>query len=113
MHEMALSESLLSILEEQAEAKKFSRVKTVRLELGPWSCIEPEALLFCFDSVARGSLAEGAKIEIEHLPGKGWCWTCAETVDLGAQLGECPNCGGSCVETDRDDRMRIKDLEVQ
>ncbi|NIU77000.1 MAG: hydrogenase maturation nickel metallochaperone HypA, partial [Gammaproteobacteria bacterium] len=76
MHEMALSESILQVLEEQARAQGFSRVRRVRLEVGVLSCVEPEALRFHFGAVTRGSLAEGAELEVLPVPAAGWCLPC-------------------------------------
>ena len=33
-------------------------MKTVWLEIGQLSCVEPEAMRFCFDAVTRGSVAD-------------------------------------------------------
>jgi hydrogenase nickel incorporation protein HypA/HybF len=69
MHEISLCESILDIINERAAQDRFSKVKRVRLEVGPFSSVEPEALRFGFDVVMRGSVAEGAKLEIGVLPG--------------------------------------------
>ena len=44
MHEMSLCESILHIMEDQAEARAFERVKSVRLEIGGFSGVDVEAL---------------------------------------------------------------------
>jgi hydrogenase nickel incorporation protein HypA/HybF len=44
----------------------------VVLEIGRLSSVEPEALAFCFDLV-MGRIAEGARLQIDALPGSGWC----------------------------------------
>jgi hydrogenase nickel incorporation protein HypA/HybF len=64
MHEMALCESVLKILEEEAAKQRFDRVESVRLEVGRLSHVEPEAMRFCFEAVTRGTLADGARLEI-------------------------------------------------
>lgn len=112
MHEMALCESLVSLLEEQAAKRRFSRVKAIELELGLWSCAEPESLTFCFASAARGTLAEGARLDIHVRPGRAWCWSCGDWVELNAQLADCPACNSGCIDADRNETMRIKALEV-
>ena len=71
MHELSLAESALQIIEESARAEGFCRVRTVVLEIGQLASVEVEALRFCFDAVLRGSLAEGAALEIIEVPGVG------------------------------------------
>ena len=42
------------------EAAAGQRVHTITLDIGRLTCISPDALEFCFDVVAQGTLAEGA-----------------------------------------------------
>ena len=83
MHEMSICMSVVQALEEQAEIHSYARVKAVWLEIGPLAGVEPEAMMFCFDAVAQGTLAEGAKLEIVNTQAVAWCMTCAKNVDLG------------------------------
>ncbi|MBI3447071.1 MAG: hydrogenase maturation nickel metallochaperone HypA [Magnetospirillum sp.] len=55
MHEMSLTEGVIRILEEQAEAHGFTRIKTVWLEIGELSTVVPDSMEFCFGAVARGN----------------------------------------------------------
>jgi hypothetical protein len=41
---------------------------SARLLLGSLSCAEPETLRFAFEIAARGTLAEGCRLEIVHVP---------------------------------------------
>src|SRR5512135_3124638 len=112
MHEMSLAESVLQIIEDSARVQNFSRVRTVTLEIGQLAAVEPEAMRFCFDAVTRGSLAEGAKLEIVETPGQGWCMECEKAVPLQEQLALCPECGGARVQVTSGNEMRVKELEV-
>ena len=113
MHEMSLAESVLQIIEDTARAQKFSRVRSVVLEVGVLSAVEPEAMLFCFDAVTRGSIAEGAKLEIVEIPGTGWCMECGKSVTLSERYGLCPECGDARVTITGGNELRVKDMEVE
>lgn len=113
MHEMSLAEGVLHILEDAAREQDFSRVKTVWLEIGRLSSVEPEAMRFCFDAVTRGSLAEGARLEILDVSGVGRCLSCGETVEIAAVYDPCPACGGYPVSPTGGTEMKIKELEVE
>jgi hydrogenase nickel incorporation protein HypA/HybF len=67
---------------------------------------------FCFDVVMRGSVAEGAKLEIISTPGSGWCMQCSATVALSEVFGACPQCGTHQVQVTGGTEMRVKELEV-
>jgi hydrogenase nickel incorporation protein HypA/HybF len=112
MHEMSLAEGVLQVIEEAARAQSFTRVSTVRLEIGQLSGVEPEAMRFCFDAVTRNSVAQGAQLEIITLPGVGWCMACAQSVPMKEVFGECPQCGGYQMQVTGGTEMRVKDLEV-
>lgn len=113
MHEMSLAEGVLQIIEDHARTQDFTRVKTVWLEIGQLSSVEPEAMRFCFDAVTRGSLAEGARLEIVIVDGGGQCMNCGQTVRLAAVYDACPACGGYPVTPVSGTEMRIKELEVE
>ena len=53
-----------AIIQDQSALHDFDRVTKVRLETGILSCVEPEALAFCFVLVTLGTLADGATLEI-------------------------------------------------
>jgi hydrogenase nickel incorporation protein HypA/HybF len=113
MHEMSLCESILQVLEQQAEAQRFSKIKTVRLEIGALAGVEIEALRFSFDVVAHGSLAESACLEVIEIPGQAWCMPCGCNVRVNQLYDECPHCGSHQLQINSGDQMRIKELEVE
>ena len=112
MHEMALAESVLAIVEQAARQHAASRVTGVRLEIGTLSQVEPDALRFCFEAVQRASIADGAPLEIDRTPGRAWCMPCGLDVALD-RLGEpCPRCGGYQLQVTQGEAMRVKDIEI-
>jgi len=113
MHEMSLAEGVLQIVEDAARAQQFARVKTVFIEIGQLSSVEPDAMRFCFDAVTRGTLAEGAQLEVIEVAGEGMCFCCNKTVPLTALYEPCPACGGYPVQPTGGTEMRVKELEVE
>ena len=112
MHEVALAEGVLRIVQDAARANAAVRVRTVWLELGALAHVEPDALAFCFDAVTRGSVAEGAKLEIARTAGAAWCMPCGTRVAL-AQLGDaCPRCGSYQLQVLAGDEMRVREITV-
>jgi hydrogenase nickel incorporation protein HypA/HybF len=112
MHEMSLAEGVLQLIEDAARQQAFAKVRTVWLEIGQLSGVEPEAMAFCFDAVTRGSIAQGASLEIITLPGTGWCMACARTVPMTEVFGECPACSSHQMQVTGGTEMRVKELEV-
>ena len=113
MHEMALCEGVVSLVEDEASRHAFGRVKSIVLELGALGHVEPEAMLFCFEAVSRGTKAEGARLVIERIPGAGWCLDCGKTVALSERFGACPDCGQFHVQMSAGDELRVRELQVE
>ena len=112
MHEMALAESVVQIVESQARAAGSDKVLSVRLEVGMLSHVEPAALAFCFDAVSAGGLAAGARLEIDRSPGRGWCHDCTAEVEIDALGAACPHCGGYKLQVSGGQELRVKEMEV-
>lgn len=112
MHEMALCESIRTIIEEQAREQAFSRVERVALDVGAFSGVEVEALRFGFDVAMKGSVAEHARLEIHHSEGRGWCMACAEEVTMAQRYDACPKCGGYQLAVTGGEDLKIRELEV-
>ncbi|MFO1398529.1 MAG: hydrogenase maturation nickel metallochaperone HypA [Burkholderiales bacterium] len=112
MHEVALAEGILRIVQDAARRHGATRVATVTLEIGSLAHVEPRALEFCFDAVARGTPAQGARLAIESVPGVAWCMPCGERVPL-AKLGDaCPRCGSYQVQVVGGEEMRVRDITI-
>lgn len=112
MHEMSLCEGVLQVLQTEAKTQGFSQVKTVWLEIGELSSVEPDAMLFSFDVVTRNTLADGAVLKIIRVPGTAWCMQCATTVHVKERFDACPDCGSYQLQVTAGDEMKIKELEV-
>ncbi|HIE56387.1 MAG TPA: hydrogenase maturation nickel metallochaperone HypA, partial [Chromatiaceae bacterium] len=110
MHEMALCEGVLQILQTEAARQGFKRVKSVWLEIGELSSVEIDAMLFSFEVVTRNSLADGATLSIINVPGAAWCMQCAKSVTVNKRFEACPDCGSYQLQITGGDEMKIKEL---
>ncbi len=112
MHEMALCEGIIQIVEDEARRRSFSSVKAICIEIGALSHVAPEAMKFCFDAVAARSIAAGAILEIVELPGRAWCMACSQQVEIKQRYEPCPSCGSYQLQVTAGEEMRVKELEV-
>lgn len=112
MHEIALAEGILALVTDAARRNAATRVHTVWLDLGTLAHVEPDALRFCFDAVTRGTLAEGAVLDIARTQGAAWCMPCAGRVAI-AQLGDpCPVCGSHQLQVVAGEEMRVREIGI-
>ncbi len=112
MHEMSLAEGIIGLVQDAARAHAPCAVRTVRVEIGALAAVECEALRFAFDVVKRGSVADAAQLDIEHVPGSAWCMHCARSVTIAARGDPCPECGGWELMVTGGGEMRVKELEL-
>ncbi|HEV2899432.1 MAG TPA: hydrogenase maturation nickel metallochaperone HypA [Pseudaminobacter sp.] len=112
MHEMSLMESVIEIVCDTARQNGATRVKSVRIDVGVLSHVEPAALMFCYEAVRHGTIADEATLEINRIAGEGWCLDCGKTVALEERFGACPDCGRHRVQMTAGDELKIRDMEV-
>jgi hydrogenase nickel incorporation protein HypA/HybF len=112
MHEMALCEGIIQIVEDEARRRSFSKVKVVCLEIGALSHVAPEAIRFCFEAVAARTIAAGAVLEIIATSGRAWCMACSQQVEIAQRHDACPSCGSYQLQVTGGEDMRVKELEV-
>jgi hydrogenase nickel incorporation protein HypA/HybF len=112
MHEASLAGGVLRIVEESARREGFTRLIELRLEVGALAGVDPPALRFALESLAPGTLLDGARIEIAEPPGRAWCAICAETVALAQRGDACPLCDGYHLRPTGGTELRVVDMQV-
>lgn len=108
MHELSLTQSIVSIVAEHANGRK---VKRVTLDVGRFAGVMTESLRFCFDLVAEGTVVEGASLEFREIEGRARCTGCHREFIQDTLFSPCP-CGA--LEFDRlsGDELRVKEYEL-
>jgi hydrogenase nickel incorporation protein HypA/HybF len=66
VHELAITESLVDLVAERTAGR---RCVVVNLRVGRRSGVVVDALAFSFDVVTLGTALEGARLEVEEVPG--------------------------------------------
>lgn len=113
MHELSLCLSMIDLVTERLAAEGGGRVLRIGVEVGALGHVEPGALAFCFDSAARGTAVEGARLEIRTVAGRGYCFDCATEVDLHRRGEACPLCQGASVQVVDGDRLWVTEMEIR
>lgn len=112
MHEASLAGGVLQLVEDAARRDAFVRVLALRLQVGQLAGVDVQALRFALDSLAPGTLLEGADIRIDEPPGEAWCAACTRTVGIAQRGDACPVCGGYALQPTGGMALRVVDLEV-
>lgn len=113
MHEVAIMSEALRMAEEAARSAGANRILKLRLRLGSLSGVVEESLRFAFDVVSGETLAAGATLEIERVPGACWCGTCQSEFECVDFFNECPRCHNPSGELRRGQELEIAAVELE
>ncbi len=70
MHEAKLCLQLLALADRHRARAGAQRITALRLEVGALCGVSPDALALAFPVCAAGTTADGARLRIEHAPGR-------------------------------------------
>ena len=108
MHELGITQNIVAIVCEQAKGAKVQRVT---LEIGKLSAIMPDAVRFCFDICCKGTVVEGASLEIIEITGLARCRQCGAEIPLEQPFGIC-SCGSVELDLLTGEELKIKEMEI-
>ncbi len=93
MHELAVTQGILSVALEAAHRAGARRIDAIDLVIGDLASIVDDSVQFYFDILARGSPAEGAALRFRRVPAEGRCFACGAQFTIGPTLvAACPVC---------------------
>ena len=113
MHEVALVRAIVETIEKQAEAKKASRVKWLKIRFNALTSHSADHMRFSFDVVKKGRpLIENAKLKLAEVEPLLLC-KCGNKF-LGHHLPDvCPKCGSVEVTAVNSTDMVLEDFAIE
>lgn len=111
MHELAIAQSLLDIVLEEAQRHGVGKVTRVGVKVGAFSSVVPDSLSFCFDLIKEGTVAAQAALVVLPVPLAGQCPDCGQRVELSDPFAACPVCGGLRVGLDQGQELLVDFIE--
>ena len=112
MHEIGLMQRMVEVTLDRAAGAGARHVQRVTVRVGAESGVVPDVITFAFEVATRGTIAEGAELQIEDVPIACFCATCAlEFAPIDA-LHECPRCHRLGAEVRRGREFELVSLEI-
>jgi hydrogenase nickel incorporation protein HypA/HybF len=113
MHELSIAQSLLDIAVKSCRQNGYKRIESIKVKIGRASGIMPDALLFAFDAVKIGTIAEKASLNIEEVPVSGYCESCKKNFSVDdAFVISCPLCGNISIKIESGRELHIEEMDV-
>jgi hydrogenase nickel incorporation protein HypA/HybF len=110
MHELSLASAIVATVERHAAGR---RVGVVNLRVGRLRQVVPDSLEFYFGFVAKETVCEDARLELEVLPAVLGCSGCAHEWELEEPPFRCPECGGAEVAVVSGDELEVESIEIE
>ena len=105
-------QDVIALALQHAEGRNARRIHRISLRVGALSGVVPEALTFAFDIVAKGTMADGARLEIEPAPAVCHCAGCDTDFSSSDPFCECPRCGVPSLDVRAGKELMLTSLEV-
>jgi hydrogenase nickel incorporation protein HypA/HybF len=112
MHELAICQALIEQVEAIARERLARRVDTVCVSIGPLSGVEPRLLEQAFPVASAGSVADGARLELDCLPLRVSCQQCGRVTDALPSRLICGHCGDWHTDLVSGDELILSRVEL-
>ncbi|MCZ7384037.1 MAG: hydrogenase maturation nickel metallochaperone HypA [Candidatus Methanoperedens sp.] len=101
MHEISIAGAIIDAVLDAAKKNNAIKVEEVFLEIGELTALNPDQLKFIFETISAGTIAEGARYNIEVIKPLINCKKCSyngpieffEKLHFLLPVIKCPECG--------------------
>jgi hydrogenase nickel incorporation protein HypA/HybF len=112
MHESSLARQILAAVLARATAAGASRIRVVCGSLADSEALSAESLALHFAAHARGTPAEGARLELRLVHIAARCRGCGATYSPAHHVLLCPACGSTDATLLGESGLRIESMEA-
>jgi hydrogenase nickel incorporation protein HypA/HybF len=91
MHEMMVAQNLLVQITDEA-VKQNAKPVAAKISCGKLNAVNDEVLCFAFEAIAKDTLCQDVKLEIEHKPLQAKCKDCNQIFNVEFSKPQCKKC---------------------
>ncbi len=113
MHEVSIVQGALDLALQTAQASAAQQILCVKLRIGAMTGVVPEALQFAFEALREGTIASGARLEVETVAVMCWCARCEAEFAPEDWRQECPRCHQLGSEMRRGLELEVASIEIE
>jgi hydrogenase nickel incorporation protein HypA/HybF len=110
MHDLDLARRIVRLALSEASSAGRSRVKTVRVRIGAWTCSDADHLRHSFEFASRGTPAEGAELQVELVQPSARCEDCGASFQPGKPTLACAECGSPRVKLGQSREIELESV---
>lgn len=113
MHEYHAVQNVVNQALEEAKKAGAGKITEIKLAIGDLSTFLNEPVQMYFDIIAKGTIAEGAKLTFRRIPAELMCKSCGQKFDKPDKGFDCPVCGSEGIPTGAGSEFYIESIEVE
>ena len=111
MHSLSMAQNILQAALTEAEKHDGKRIEAISVQIGDPNFDELDSLQFCMQAAAEGTIAEGARMEIDLVGATARCSKCDCVFPVGDYPPICPSCGNRNLQMVADKELFSVSLE--
>jgi hydrogenase nickel incorporation protein HypA/HybF len=113
VHELGIAQEMLKIAFDYAAKNNAARITQFSVAMSAAADESEDSLRFHFDHLTRGTMAEGAQIEITRVPIPAKCLECGNEFEWTAEMSACPQCSSARIRALPQDEFKLTSIEVE
>lgn len=113
MHELSVTEALLSTACDYASRNDSKIVTVLNIRIGKLSGIVGDSVQFYWDIVSEDTICAGSKLNFTHIPAKFKCQSCGNSYEIAEELIPCPVCSSMDLKTIQGDEFLLESIEIE
>lgn len=112
MHEYALTEGILSIVQKEATKAGATRVDEIVIVIGELSTFVDESIEMYFAELSRGTVAGNARLVFRKVEARAGCLNCKTEFRPRNAFIYCPECGSHLFDLKEGSELYIESIEA-
>ena len=120
MHEISIAGAIIDSVLDCAKKNDAKKVEEIFIEVGELTALNPHQLKFIFETITRGTVAEGARYDIQVVRPLINCRKCSysgnieffERLHFFLPAIKCPDCGDTDVDIVAGRECCVKKIKI-
>ncbi len=113
MHELAVTQSIIEIVNRHAEQASATHVARIHLVVGELSSIVDDSVQFYFDYLSEGTACAGAELVFRRVQVQLECRECGATWQPEGADWRCPTCGLARARVAEGREFYVDSIEIE
>ncbi len=113
MHELAITEEVVRIVNDKAQKLGAPRVTSVEIIVGAISGVVSDSLVFYFEHLSKGTPSEGARLDFVRVAARARCRQCRHEFVPEEYDWTCPTCDYVGADLIAGKELSVATIEVE